>query len=292
MLTSTEDVWWKISLELTQQLRDARITVSTSSFNSGRSLLKTSVFSKIKLSGFRVIILLSSEGDTKEVATNAFREGMTYGWAWILMEPTTEIDVMHGWLCLRTHLPSEGMQTFAEQVKDYTKSHFCFTADHTNTTHLPLHDAVALHDAIMLYAHAVTKLLIEGQNLHRDAQSVTEVVWNTTFMGVGGHVALNPHSGDRIESYDVMNYVKRAGGGMKSMLVGTYNRTEQYTVYAQVVVWPGSSANTPLDRGALMAPALPAAPPPHTHTPRCHCHHHRSPHSCFRANTTVLELIP
>ena len=82
----------------------------------------------------------------------------------------------------------------------------------TNADLVDLTYSVALHDAIMLYAHAATKVLSEGGNL-RDGQAVTEAVRSTTFEGVGNRlVALDQH-GDRIESYEVMSYVVGAGTG-------------------------------------------------------------------------------
>ena len=66
--------------------------------------------------------------------------------------------------------------------------------------------SVALHDAIMLFAHAATKLLSEGGDLH-DGQAVTEAVRNTNFVGAGGEVVALDERGDRRESYEVMNFV-------------------------------------------------------------------------------------
>ena len=63
---------------------------------------------------------------------------------------------------------------------------------------------VPLHDAVMLYARAVKQLLKEGGK-SRDGQAVTSALRNTTFEGAAGLVLLDAH-GDRIESYEVMNY--------------------------------------------------------------------------------------
>ena len=113
------------------------------------------------------------------------------------------VTEMAGWLWLRPLLPSDGMQAFAEEVSYYAKSRFNFTvsADSVDLTY-----SIALHDAIMLYAHAATKVLSEGGDLH-DGRAVTAAVRSTTIKGVGGSVVALDQSGDRNESYEVMNYM-------------------------------------------------------------------------------------
>ena len=135
------------------------------------------------------------------------------------------------------------MQVFAEQVSNYTRTGFNITVspDSVDLTY-----SIALHDAIMLYAHAATKVLAEGGSLH-DGQAVTEAVRSTTFKGVGNSVVALDKHGDRIESYEVMNYVEGADGGITSVAVGLYNRTlQQYVAYERAVVWPGRSTRVPL----------------------------------------------
>ena len=107
------------------------------------------------------------------------------------------------WLYIRPLLPSEGMQVFSQQVSDYTKSGFniSLSADSVDLT-----NSVALHDAIMLYAYAATKVLSEEGDLSSNSRLVMQAVRSTSFEGVGGKVALGEH-GDRIVSYEVMNYV-------------------------------------------------------------------------------------
>ena len=138
-------------------------------------------------------------------------------------------------MSMRPALPSEGMDAFAEQVSLYTASRFNITTplDLVDSTY-----SVALHDAIMLYAHAATGVIANGGNL-RDGKTVTETVRGTSFKGVGDClVSLDKH-GDQIESYEVLNYVAGKADGMVSVPVGVYNNTaQQYTPYAQALVWP------------------------------------------------------
>ena len=111
--------------------------------------------------------------------------------------------------------------------------------------------SIALHDAILLYAHAATKVLSAGGDLS-DGAAVTAAVRSTSFVGVGGNVVNLDDHGDRIESYEVMNYV--ADDQMLiSMLVSMYGATasssaiHEYTIYEREVVWPGSTKVVPVD---------------------------------------------
>ena len=166
------------------------------------------------------------------------------GWSWITLEKKRGVQV-EGWLFLQPHLPSQGMQLFKEQVSAYTKSSFnlTITPDSVDLTY-----SVALYNAIMLYARAATKVLSEGGDLH-DGQAVTEAVRSTPFEGVGGNTVVLDKQGDRIESYDVMNFVVEADGGMGSVPVGLYNSSlGEYTAYERAVVWPGGTHQVPRDR--------------------------------------------
>jgi hypothetical protein len=99
----------------------------------------------------------------------------------------------------------------------------------------------------MLYAHAATKVLLEGGDLN-NGTAVTEAVRSTTFEGVGGSTVVLDEKGDRIASYEVMNYVLKAGNVMGSVAVGMFNSTlRQYKAYEQTVVWPGNTPEVPAD---------------------------------------------
>jgi hypothetical protein len=87
----------------------------------------------------------------------------------------------------------------------------------------------------------------EGGNLH-DGDAITAAVRNTSFTGVAGTVVALDSQGDRIESYEVMNYVLKAGDVMSSVAVGIFNSTlGQYTAYERPVVWPGNTLEVPTD---------------------------------------------
>ena len=140
------------------------------------------------------------------------------------------------------------MQAFAEQVSEYSKSRFNITVDADS---IDLTYSQTLYDAVMLYAHAATKVLSEGGDL-RDGQAVTAAVRSTTFEGVGGSAVALDENGDRIESFEVMNYVVGADGSIGTVPVGKYDsNVEKYTPHERTVVWPGSTTMTPLDHVPL-----------------------------------------
>lgn len=211
MLTSTETALLASGLELTRELQGAGISMRTpAAFEPG--YFKIATLSEIKRSGVRIVILMAFEADLQVVALNSEKQGMMRsGWAWITPEEREPIPQLQGWLFLRPPLSSDGMQTFAQQVSDYTTSHFNITLapDLVDFTY-----SAALHDAILLYAHAATKVLSEeGGNL-RDGLAVTAAIRNTSFLGVGSsNVVLNVH-GNRVQSYEVMSYMAIGSGGV------------------------------------------------------------------------------
>ena len=241
ILSSTESLWFDTRLGLGKQLEAASINVlKPAAFEPGN--FKNKTLSEIRRSGIRIVLVLSYDYDTQTVASLTFREFMTTGWAWVLTErnPAREALSVAGWLWFRPFLASD-MQTFAKQVSDYSKSHFNITVspDSVNLAY-----SASLYDAIMLYAYSATRVLSMGGNL-RDGEAVTAAMRNTTIEGVGGTAVALDSNGDRIDSYEVMNYVLEEGGVMRSVAVGMFNSTIwQYKAYERTVVWPGRGSTT------------------------------------------------
>ena len=99
----------------------------------------------------------------------------------------------------------------------------------------------------MLYAHAATKVMSEGGDL-QDGEAVTAAVRTTTIDGVAGTAVALDSNGNRIDSYEVMNYVLEAGNATSSVAVGMFNSTlGQYKAYERAVVWPGNTLKVPAD---------------------------------------------
>ena len=192
------------------------------------------------------MLALSYADSAHAMALLARRKSMTIGFAWLLMVDTSDEfkdTSMVGWVYFTPFLASN-MRAFAKQVSDYSKLHFNLSV-RPDLVNLPF--STALYDAIMLFAHAGTKLMSERGNL-QDGKAVTAAVRNISFMGVGGSAVVLDRQGDRIESYEVMNYVHRGDNRMNSVPVGVYSHTEhQYRSYDRAVVWPGNTTEVPID---------------------------------------------
>ena len=236
---STEDLWFQSGIGLTKQLQDAGIYVSVPAPFVPLEFNKTETLQEIKRTGKRVIFLMTYEDSMAMVASMAAGEGMnTKGWAWVLgLDLATGQQL--GWLFVRPLVPSN-LKAFARQVSDYSKSGFGLSADSVDLAY-----SLALHDSIMLYAHAATKVLAEGGDL-RDGAKVTEALRNTTFHGKGNRPVSLDQNGDRIGSYGVMNYVVGADNTVSSVSVGVYS-DQKYTASELAVVWPGDTTDIPAD---------------------------------------------
>ena len=198
--------------------------------------------------GIQIVIILAglSLKDMQIVASSTEEQRMTQGWAWISPEERPATHHLQGWCFLRPFLPSKGMQAFAEHVSDYSKSSFNISL---STDAVDLTYSVALHDAVMLYAHAATSVLAEGGNLN-DGQVVTAAVRSTKFVGIGNSIVALNQDGDRIETYEVMSYIADADSTMATVPIGLYNSTEQqYVAYERSVIWPGNTSCVPIDSG-------------------------------------------
>ena len=74
-------------------------------------------------------------------------------------------------------------------------------------------------------------------------------IQNTTFVGVGGDLVELDKFGDRIESYQVSNYVAGAeNGSFLPVSIGVYNRSTQVYVAHKRVLWPGDTTEVPPDQ--------------------------------------------
>ena len=144
-----------------------------------------------------------------------------------------------GWLYLQQVFSAARMQAFANQLSKYSHVELNITTEFNSLTY-----GAALHDAVMLYAFAATKVLAAGGNL-ANSTLVTEAMRNTTFQGVAGGMVDLDVNGDPILSYELMNYL---GGTDGAIPVGLYQADlGQYQPYEQAIVWPGSTTAVPVD---------------------------------------------
>ena len=267
ILSSTEEVYWQSGLSLRNQLEAAGITVcgerwsfmggggggwtqvvvdgdvwwctggSPVAFEPGK--LNNMTLGNIRLSGFRIVFVLAFDADSYAVASLGRQLSMMSGYAWLFPRKVPRSPDLQGFLWFRPFL-SEGIDTFARQVSDYTKSHFNLTVspDLVDVTY-----SAALHNAIMLYAHAATAMILEGKDLS-NGEAVTTAVRRTSFEGAGGSIVTLDAHGDPVESYEVINYVVEEDGEMVSVPVGVYScKTRRYTASQTQVVWPGHGQN-------------------------------------------------
>ena len=237
VLTSFDEVWFTSGLEVTRQLQSAGISVPRPTVFASGDFKNTTLY-EIKRSGTRIIIFMAYDQDTYAVASSATAEGMDAGWSWVMLMEITAVVQMAGWLYFRPFLPAEGMQAFAVQVSKYTAAHFNITVSPDS---VDLSYSVALHAAVMLYAHAATRVLSEGGDL-RDGLAVTQAVRSTTIEGADSSVVALNSDGDRIQSYEVMNYVIEADGRINSVAVGVWDRGGKWVAPVEkAVIWPGNT---------------------------------------------------
>ena len=247
MLSSTENLWFETRLGLAKQLEAAHIEVfKPEAFVPGN--MRETMLSSITRSGLRIMAVLAYNADVQTLASLARWKAMTGGWGWLVVnvdQPGTASADLQSWLYVTPFLAgSDELQAFAKQVSGHSRTFFDLdvSPDLVDLTY-----SAALHDAIMLYAHAATRVLSEGRDI-RDGHLVTAAVRNTSFTGTGGTLVELDSNGDRIQSYEIMNYVLQAGNVMGSVAVGMFNSTlRQYKAYEQTVVWPGNTTEIPAD---------------------------------------------
>ena len=164
------------------------------------------------------MILFASSSDRAKMGLRAHNDGLiTTNWAWLTeskLNSKKELEAgyaLSGWIYFQAVLPKAELEDFVEKVKIQNSAVFGVTTD----AQLSAQDEglLSLHDAVMLYAHAATRVLSEGGDL-QDGQAVTKAVRSTRFEGYGGSVVALDTKGDRIESYEVMNYVLEADGAI------------------------------------------------------------------------------
>ena len=242
ILTSSERNWFEARLKLAEQLAAAGIKVlKPMAFETGD--LTDATLSGVRRSGTRIVLMLSWVADAQAAAVLSCRESMSRGWAWFVSYEVLAVPAMAGWLWFRPFLAST-LHAFANQVSNYTKADFNLTVspDSVDLTY-----SAALYNAVMLYAHAATELMSKGGDL-QDGEAVTAAMRSTSFTGMGGTLVELDSVGDRIEPYEVMNYVLEEGDAIRSVPIGIFNSTlQQYRTYQQPMIWPGNSTDVPND---------------------------------------------
>ena len=263
MLKSTDDLWYLSGTAIAEHLQSERVEVTRYNFVPGNVTEHPEfqvTLTQLRRSGLRVVVLLAYGADTLAVAAAAREVGLTStGRVWVLPklfdEPNDDATkgAMDGWLYMSSPGSLEGLDRFSEQVVQRGKLGSEYANEPFNLTGSPPYTeaattyAAALYDAVMLYAHAATKVLKQGGDL-MDGPAVTAAVRSTPFRGVEGTSVVLDQAGDRLESYSVMNFQLGDDNTMRSVMVGLYNSTEQrYVPYDNAVLWPGKTTQVPVD---------------------------------------------
>ena len=256
VLTTTDNIYSLSARGLSQQLKEDGSVVVLEVPPYVPGTFTDEILSGIKRSGYRVIIALAYEADIISVAELSCCYPR---WAWLQIDKVgAGVPAMHGWLAFQPLMffnqQTGGFteESFADEVKEYSKSQFGLSSSEVNIAY-----AVSLHDAIMLYAHAATKVMLENGDLF-DATTLTEALLNTSFEGLASDTVSLDNNGDRIQSYELMNYVAGADGGIASVSVGWYNSSLQHYQPSRVVVWPGNTTEVtvPLRLSHTLSPKL------------------------------------
>ena len=211
----------------------------------------------IQAASVRIVITLAGSSDTFGIALSAAQKGMMVrGWCWISTDwlpgsekagSASEVPMvkasLHGWLYIVAAVPdSPNRAAFRSSVAAYGRSHFNLTlsaADDINDGF-----ASALYDAVYLFAHAASRVLLEGGEID-DGAAAVRAMRNLSFEGVLGQTVELDEHGDRIEAYSVMNYVE-SGGLMRGIAV-LRDDGVQLACTGERVLWPGNSTDIPTD---------------------------------------------
>ena len=153
ILTVADTVYFEGGLGLIKLLKEAQLNVFTlAAFESGD--FNEAKAREIRRFGVRVVFVLAWESDI--VAIASANQGA--GWAWVQTEKVgTGSLEMAGWLTIVPFLPSIPTG-FTERISNYTKSRFDITVPPSS---VDVTFSAALHDAIILYALAATKVALQ-----------------------------------------------------------------------------------------------------------------------------------
>ena len=188
------------------------------------------------------------------------------GWAWLLEQNdfTNSPPELVGWMYISTYSSRlfagsmDAQVAFQTKVSDINKAQKKWRLD-KNLPEIKMNEAdntysVALYEAIILYAHAMTTLHaphdgdtgspgLMNHDTAPQGKRLVDIMLNVSYKSLGENLRLD-ESGDRIQSYAVMNYDDKGG----SALIGRYDSIGKvYTPLAETgMVWPGGATDVPV----------------------------------------------
>ena len=75
---------------------------------------------------------------------------------------------------------------------------------------------------------------------------MAQAVRQTSFVGIGGSVVALDENGDRVWTYEIMNYVLKDDAVRPTAVGVFYSGSEHYEAYKNVI-WPGNTTTIPAD---------------------------------------------
>ena len=205
--------------------------------------LDESVMVGVERARTRVVLVIGSDEMIKRIALQAWRRGLTGGWAWLTNSDTmlgardvsqAEAKALNGWLFFQLAVPDDAQFTAAVKVR--TSVDFNIPVDNA----APISSSAAsLYDAIMLWAMACSNLTLD-QCKTNPKNIVFQTILNTTFEGKSGFVKLDD-KGDAIPAaFSYWNYVQ------SPTVIATYTTaTETFVRTKATIVWPGGTPDAP-----------------------------------------------
>ena len=268
---ATQNVFALATTNFMLALKGTADVVVRVSFDS-RSF-KKSLLAPIADAQLRVVVALAYAPDLADVALAACDAGMTArGWAWLALDTlstaiacTTDSALsgcvsmqsaslsgaLVGWLFFEPLAQPSAL--FFERVRNATADHFAMVSE------VPILSmstyAANLYDAILLYAHALSAVLLRGQSA-TNGSAVVSAMRQISFVGESGNVRLT-QSGDMLQSYALKNVgCALPTAPLSVSVVGTYSQSEQRFIALDGVrwCWPGNTSAIPTDNAEQTLP--------------------------------------
>ena len=186
-------------------------------------------------------------------------------------------QALDGWLYIITaQIKSAKLSRFYDDVRSYSEQHFDVSPSSVDVY------AIALYNAVYLFAHAATRVLREGGDV-KNGLAMVEAMRGVSFKGVLERSVELDENGFVFESYSIMNYLQWPDGTMQSVEVGLYD-SGKLDFKIDEVRWPGNASGVPVDNPGS---CLHASAHPRIHAST---RIHASMHPCIHASPHPFTL--
>ncbi|XP_070536701.1 atrial natriuretic peptide receptor 1-like isoform X3 [Ptychodera flava] len=210
-------------------------------------------------SSSRIIVIIASADEVREIMLHAFDHGMINGeyaffnielyrdpkygeYPWKRNDDRDE-DAKKAYEALMTvtllQPSSPEYMEFSNEVKSRAKADYNFTYEDDVVNNF----VGAFHDAVILYALALNETLAAGGD-PRDGIEVTRRMWNRTFKGITGNVTIDDN-GDRDADYSLLDMTDPGRGTFEVVL--NYYGDRKVVEKVADIHWPGGATGPPPD---------------------------------------------